>query len=389
MKNLTITIICTLFLGFSLFGQRNISDKAFNQVEMYGILNASNFKSTVDYYSSRPDSVIRYYDSLETSICEIEYFNYEESKVVYTSESYIKSIDSIINYEKIEYYLDNTIPALKYDPYFHYFNYGSGDPVYNCIYYPSVGDTTAVYYKWDTTLLDWINKVKIVRTLNNQGVNELSNTYQWDTITLDWVFNSKAEQIVHSQSPDTLELRITPPDTVNYIWELDYIFHYNSSNQLVKQEKLGDHLPELDTFIYDEKGRLIEFTTEWDDFFFDKFYYFYDDTDRLHHIHNYYKDLAEDEYEYYDTKFFYYSNNPSANNNLEIESNSVSLFPNPTNDYIQLKNYNGRLQLIDLAGVSLMDINYNAGNQINVGELSSGLYFAKTTDGKLHPFIKK
>lgn len=76
----------------------------------------------------------------------------------------------------------------------------------------------------------------------------------------------------------------------------------------------------------------------------------------------------------------------------EIESSDVSVFPNPAQDYVTIVEEFNSLQVYNVSGSLVLDIQQNQ-NQINVSDLSSGVYFIQmqTIDGQLKQskFVKK
>lgn len=76
----------------------------------------------------------------------------------------------------------------------------------------------------------------------------------------------------------------------------------------------------------------------------------------------------------------------------EIENSSLNIFPNPAIDYISVGEEFNSLQIYNVSGSLVLDIQKNK-NQINVSDLSSGVYFIQmnTTDGQLKQskFVKK
>lgn len=76
----------------------------------------------------------------------------------------------------------------------------------------------------------------------------------------------------------------------------------------------------------------------------------------------------------------------------EIESTSLNIFPNPAQDYISIGEDYSSLQVYNVSGSLVMDIHQNQ-DQVNVSDLSSGVYFIQMTafDGnvKQSKFIKK
>ena len=73
-------------------------------------------------------------------------------------------------------------------------------------------------------------------------------------------------------------------------------------------------------------------------------------------------------------------NDDSSNNNL-------SVFPNPTTDYITLKNIapNSTIQILSLSGSVVKEVSTD--NRIDVRDLSAGVYMIKVGE-KVQKFVK-
>lgn len=71
----------------------------------------------------------------------------------------------------------------------------------------------------------------------------------------------------------------------------------------------------------------------------------------------------------------------------KVETPKVILYPNPTMNDITIKHTSGNVEIVNLIGETVHFVrNYN-GEIINVNNLSSGIYFAKTADGAIR-FVK-
>lgn len=89
-----------------------------------------------------------------------------------------------------------------------------------------------------------------------------------------------------------------------------------------------------------------------------------------------------------------------ATNNEEIEESSVefSIWPNPTNDILNIgieqnQNLEMRLSIINALGQQLISTTINTNKQLNVSRLASGVYFVELTTGDkmigIQKFIKE
>lgn len=91
------------------------------------------------------------------------------------------------------------------------------------------------------------------------------------------------------------------------------------------------------------------------------------------------------------TKKVIFKSTLSPTDDLVSES-QISISPNPTSQIItvqfQQNNVNARLSLIDLSGKTVLQQNVTGNTNINVGDLSRGIYFARFTIGD-KSFVKK
>lgn len=80
---------------------------------------------------------------------------------------------------------------------------------------------------------------------------------------------------------------------------------------------------------------------------------------------------------------------PLSVNDFEI--NDVSVWPNPAKDMLNVQGnfLNGNIQIFDLYGkVVSTEKNIVNNNEINISNLSKGVYFLKFENGSIHKFIK-
>jgi hypothetical protein len=86
--------------------------------------------------------------------------------------------------------------------------------------------------------------------------------------------------------------------------------------------------------------------------------------------------------------------NQMGNYSILIEGNYLSteelnfqnsvLFPNPTTDFIQLKNIFGAIEILDASGTKIISVPDYAGEQIDLENYSRGLYFVKYAKDQKH-----
>lgn len=76
-----------------------------------------------------------------------------------------------------------------------------------------------------------------------------------------------------------------------------------------------------------------------------------------------------------------------------FEPKVVSIFPNPTTNYLQIlaPNFNGHLTVLNIQGKQLIEgyVNISSNHVIDISFLSSGIYFLKLTDNNGQIIVKK
>ena len=84
------------------------------------------------------------------------------------------------------------------------------------------------------------------------------------------------------------------------------------------------------------------------------------------------------------------SSDPALSIN-DFENKSLKIYPNPTKDFINIKNLkeNQTLKIYDILGKNLIDIKYNADKAIDVSSLEKGIYYLKFENNQITRFIKK
>lgn len=88
-------------------------------------------------------------------------------------------------------------------------------------------------------------------------------------------------------------------------------------------------------------------------------------------------------YDYNDSLFL----NVKSNNEIQ----KISLYPSPSNDFIQLDGITKteKITIHNISGVQVFEKNVEANEKLNIQGLSNGLYFLKLENGNILKFVKK
>lgn len=80
----------------------------------------------------------------------------------------------------------------------------------------------------------------------------------------------------------------------------------------------------------------------------------------------------------------------SADEDLSLRKAPVTVFPNPTSDYLLIQELGEpqAIEVINLLGVAVYNNRINPGARINISALSAGVYYVKLQDGRTTSFIK-
>jgi len=72
----------------------------------------------------------------------------------------------------------------------------------------------------------------------------------------------------------------------------------------------------------------------------------------------------------------------------EIANNSLNIYPNPSQDYIQIENYSGIVSIYNTIGSKIIEKIIQANEMIDIKQLPQGQFFLVTANGKLLSFSK-
>jgi len=84
--------------------------------------------------------------------------------------------------------------------------------------------------------------------------------------------------------------------------------------------------------------------------------------------------------------------NPTlSSQNFDISTESIKVIPNPSDDFIELSNNTTAetYTIFDMQGTKITSSNITGSNQINIQQLTPGIYFLKLDNGNTLKFIKE
>jgi hypothetical protein len=61
-------------------------------------------------------------------------------------------------------------------------------------------------------------------------------------------------------------------------------------------------------------------------------------------------------------------------NTVDLNEENILIYPNPANNFFELKNYNGEIKIYDLAGKKVKEIKNYFGDSIDLSDIKSGVY---------------
>ena len=388
MKKLKLIILFTA-VPIAIFGQTRKELFENPEMPLHQILSGSHLKSANEYYATRPDSIIQYFDSLKTEVGQIGKFLYDGNKVTYTFQQLKTKNSRLRKPYKIEYYMDESIPDIMYAPYVdgtRYFIEGA----FSYMSQPSVGDSMAVYYTWDSVKTDWQKMFKFNHSVNSKGINDYSVNYKWDTTNNTWVYNSRSELTVLHHSPDSVKYALIFPDSSGREPSLrNYVFWLNKNNQIKRYEQIYSIAKSVDSLAYDHKNRLIEKYRWWDifaDTSLDR--YTYDEYNRVSHIDYLSKEEGGQNYMLLSRDVYYYSTVPVNRLSRVKQKGEVVLYPNPARNYFRIKGYEGKIRITNASGQEVISKSVPTDTPVEINFLQKGFYILHLEDGRTKSFLK-
>lgn len=72
----------------------------------------------------------------------------------------------------------------------------------------------------------------------------------------------------------------------------------------------------------------------------------------------------------------------------EVVSNSLNIYPNPSQDLIQIENYSGLVSIFNILGIKVLEKTIQANEMLDIKQLPKGQFFLVTKEGKVLSFSK-
>lgn len=79
----------------------------------------------------------------------------------------------------------------------------------------------------------------------------------------------------------------------------------------------------------------------------------------------------------------------TSTNDFLAEEDRISIFPNPTTDFIQIKNFTSVVEVIDAKGQLIFKSNNYEGSKIDLSDQPAGLYYVRSGNNSVCSFIKE
>lgn len=347
-----------------------------------------NLKS-VNAYKYKLDSAVTTYSEADQADTKYEYY-YDENNFMYSEVEFIRSSDN-----------GNWVKDYGYS-------------------YEMRGDTLFdYYYVWNNSTQDWDDDYLCINVYNAKGLIEEKWYYWWDNESKSFQYDYYG--IISYSEAGGLVLWIeymwsSEKSTWEAIakWEYEYSSGQISAIRSYYIEDSGAfYIDHEEYFKYDSNSALIE-STYWD---------WNDESNKLEksslYISSWDYDVTSNEvilpyywkrqfYKYLikdDTKYswntsasewiksnierYYYSGVTTGNKTSELK-NEIRVFPNPANDFVTIENLKkgSLVELFRADGKKLMIFNQNGSNSFFMGNIPSGLYVVKISNGDKVQVVK-
>jgi hypothetical protein len=271
---------------------------------------------------------------------------------------------------------------------------------------------------WDSGL-GWVNSYKGVLTYNDNNLPISALNYDW--VGSQWVL--KYRDILTYNVNNRITTLISD-NWVNLQWVSDYKseYIYNSNNKIVSNKnynwKSSSWLEsDRQDYEWDTNGNRIRLTQSQTGYV-NKTEYTYDASSLMSSYANPFRDktgleyiiedfpylnkvLASNDFQYdaatssyvnnYRTTYNYNNSITLGTKKLEIANATITVFPNPSNNYIQVsgltetKNY----EVYSILGDNVSKGTISGNEKIDIHNLTNGLYFLKFKEGNTIKFIKE
>ncbi len=348
------------------------------------------------------DSVITYEDTLMRSPSMKQEFIFEDKQYSEIDKEWDTDSNKWDTYQKAVYSHSGSLVKMKYQPFYGGIRGGlPNGPEY--LYMYATGDTCVVTSRWSDYHNDWILEYKTSHYYNNEGVDTLSVTYSRDTINNMWVFNHKTTVTFFEGEKDSLHLKmyyINEGDTFDVFEDMMYTYSYNQNNQIITLIENWNGYFSQDSLLYDLNGNCtFEYSADWEnDWNFN--YLFenrFDTANKLVKELYWDKQDGQTDWESDGMAVFFYATEEEEEENpnslMDNHSIDFSVYPNPANNTIHLKGTTGLVSIFNQLGSLVLQTQIEEnGQELQVGNLSEGVYIIQVTNGNqtiTKQFIKK
>ncbi len=271
--------------------------------------------------------------------------------------------------------------------------------------YENNNQTQKIIQEWDNNTEEWINRWQHLYTYddNNSLTQEIEQT--WDSNTEEW--------LNHYQYLYTYDENGNKTQTIKLYWHSDteewlnswlYLYTYdNNNNQTQDLRQTWDSNTEewnnawQDLYSYDENGNLIQRlyqnwnddTEEWISYW--QFIYVFDtNNNQIQYIYKK-RDSDTGELEN-DKREDYFWSELEVATITNINSDEIIIYPNPASDKIQFLSSvsldNATIEIYSISGKIVNNISANNNNEINISNLSKGIYIIKINSETVN-FVEK
>lgn len=338
-----------------------------------------------NYYESSPDSIVMYSDSLQ-NIPALKIINVYSDNLIESTKAYLDS-DQWIKESKIEYYLDNELPDLLYDPILGGSSGSSNG--YDYTYESSIGDSLSMSYSWDSDQDSWIFNSKTQHYISENGIDTLAISYAWDALSSDWVLNNTVNQAYSSSVIDSLYFTMVTNDKQDTLQHYLYVLKYNDNQQLEFSQQIDDGYISVDSLIYNDDN-LLKYDFMGSDGEYTYMYdYRYDENNRKTAIFFWDKQSGQEVWEFDGCVYFYYPEEISSSIQYTEINKEYTIYPNPASDKIKITDYEGVVTIRNIAGQTILEQSVKNNQSVNINQLSKGIYILSLQNGYSTRLIKK
>lgn len=280
--------------------------------------------------------------------------------------------------------------------------------------------TEYISMDWDSSL-GWVNSYKSVITYNDNNLPISALNYDW--VGSQWVVNSRD---ILTYNVNNRITTLISDNWVNLQWVSGYKseYIYNSNNKIVtikNYDWISSSWLESDKEDYelDTNGNRIRLTKQSENVeYSSKTEFTYETSSPMSSFANPFRDktgldyitedfpylnkvLASNSFRYdaatssfvnnYRTTYNYNNSITLGTKKLEIANATITVFPNPSNNYIQVsgltetKNY----EVYSILGDKVSKGTISGNEKIDIHNLTNGLYFLKFKEGNTIKFIKE